>query len=318
MSPNAKLIVTMPREGNVVAHSGDGSIRVDHVHGRLDLKTGDGSIRATDIGGQLTLSTGDGSVTVDDVAGDSSVDTGDGSVSVAGKLDAVKLHTSDGSITFRAAAGTSMKDDWSMTTGDGGVALYLPSDFGADLDAHTGDGIDPERSEDRATDGDRDSERRCAQGRARRRRQASCASAPATASIRLEDQLTDRRAAGTPSDLRRRLLETHPFAPGTCCSARSAVRPSAACRRASAPAARRARSPFESHPPCAVPRTAPRSSIGASSPSERARDIAVKNAGVASGNGLPASVPSSSRPGRAGRARGRPPPSTAGSRFARR
>ena len=33
-----------------------------------------------------------------------------------------------------------MKDDWSMTTGDGGVSLYLPSDFGAELDAHTGDG----------------------------------------------------------------------------------------------------------------------------------------------------------------------------------
>ena len=33
-----------------------------------------------------------------------------------------------------------MKDDWSITTGDGGVALYLPSDFAAELDAHTGDG----------------------------------------------------------------------------------------------------------------------------------------------------------------------------------
>ena len=127
MSPTAKLIVTMPRDGNVFARSGDGSIRIEHVHGRLELKTGDGSIRATDIGGQLTLATGDGSVTLEDVAGDLDVDTGDGSVSVAGKLAAVKLHTGDGSITFRAAPGTAMKDDWSMTTGDGGVALYLPS-----------------------------------------------------------------------------------------------------------------------------------------------------------------------------------------------
>ncbi|HYT76536.1 MAG TPA: DUF4097 family beta strand repeat-containing protein, partial [Vicinamibacterales bacterium] len=36
--------------------------------------------------------------------------------------------------------GTVMKDDWSVTTGDGSVALSLPSDFGAELDAHTGDG----------------------------------------------------------------------------------------------------------------------------------------------------------------------------------
>jgi hypothetical protein len=33
-----------------------------------------------------------------------------------------------------------MNDDWDITTGDGGVTLYLPSGFGAELDAHTGDG----------------------------------------------------------------------------------------------------------------------------------------------------------------------------------
>jgi hypothetical protein len=140
MSSTAKLIVTMPREGQIFAKSGDGSIRVDGVHGRLELRTGDGSIRAMDVGGQMVLATGDGSVTVDNAEGDLDVDTGDGSVSVAGKLDTVKVHTGDGSITFRVEPGTSMKGDWSMTTGDGGVALYLPSDFGAELDAHTGDG----------------------------------------------------------------------------------------------------------------------------------------------------------------------------------
>jgi DUF4097 and DUF4098 domain-containing protein YvlB len=139
MSPTARLIVTMPREGNVTAKSGDGSIRIEHVHGRLELRTGDGSIRAIDIAGQLTLETGDGSVTLEDVAGDVDVDTGDGSVSIAGKPSGMKLHTGDGSITVRALSGTTMKDDWSMTTGDGGVAVYLPSDFGAELDAQTGD-----------------------------------------------------------------------------------------------------------------------------------------------------------------------------------
>jgi DUF4097 and DUF4098 domain-containing protein YvlB len=168
MSPTAKLIVTMPRDGNVVARSGDGSIRIEHVRGQLQLKTGDGSIRATGISGQLTLSTGDGSVTVDDVDGDLDVDTGDGSVSVEGKLAAMRLHTGDGSITFRAASGTSMKDDWSITTGDGGVAIYLPSDFGAELDAHTGDGsirsdLPVDGGADR--DGDRDRERRTLKGK---------------------------------------------------------------------------------------------------------------------------------------------------------
>jgi DUF4097 and DUF4098 domain-containing protein YvlB len=163
MSPTARLIVTMPRDGNVTARSGDGSIRIEHVHGRLELRTGDGSIRALDISGQLTLATGDGSVTLEDVAGDLDVDTGDGSVSVAGKPSAMKLHTGDGSITVRALTGTLMKDDWSMTTGDGGVALYLPSDFGAELDAHTGDGSI--RNELQLSNNDSDKSRRSLKGK---------------------------------------------------------------------------------------------------------------------------------------------------------
>lgn len=139
-TPSAHLTVTMPREGNVTAKSGDGAIKIDGVHGRLDLHTGDGSIRGHDLDGELKFSTGDGSVTLDAANGDLDVDTGDGSVSVSGRPGVVKLHTGDGSITFRAASGTTMTDDWSMTTGDGSVVLYLPRDFGAELDAHSGDG----------------------------------------------------------------------------------------------------------------------------------------------------------------------------------
>jgi Putative adhesin len=162
MSSTAKLIVTMPRDGNVTARSGDGSVRIERVHGTLDLRTGDGSIRATDIGGMLSLQTGDGSVTLENAEGDLDVSTGDGSVSVSGKLGAVRLHTSDGSITLRAERGTAMKDDWSLTTGDGGIAIYLPPDFAAELDAHTGDGTI--RSDlDVSSDGD--SSRRTLKGR---------------------------------------------------------------------------------------------------------------------------------------------------------
>jgi DUF4097 and DUF4098 domain-containing protein YvlB len=162
ISPTAKLIVTMPRDGNVNARSGDGSIRIEQVRGVIDLHTGDGSVRASDISGQVTIGTGDGSVTVDNVEGDLDVNTGDGSVSVAGKLGALKLHTSDGSITFRAESGTTMKADWSIDTGDGGVALYLPSDFAGELDARTGDGTI--RSELKLAGGNGESGRRSLRG----------------------------------------------------------------------------------------------------------------------------------------------------------
>jgi hypothetical protein len=140
-TPTARLIVRMPRGGSLAAKSGDGSITLEGVQGRLDLRTGDGSIRVRGSGGQLTFATGDGSVTLDDTTGTVDGETGDGSVSVTGVPGAVRVRTGDGSITLRVDSGTRMTDDWSLTTGDGGVAIYLPKDFAADLDAHSGDSI---------------------------------------------------------------------------------------------------------------------------------------------------------------------------------
>lgn len=136
----ARLIVSVPRRANIDARSGDGSIKVERVTGKLELKTSDGSIRASDVAGELSLDTNDGSVTVENAEGRLVVDTGDGSVNVTGKLAAIKLHTGDGSVVYRAAVGSAMTDDWEITTGDGTVSVYLPPGFGADVDAHTGDG----------------------------------------------------------------------------------------------------------------------------------------------------------------------------------
>ena len=140
LSGSARLNVWLPRQSDVQARSGDGSILVEHLNGKIDLHTGDGSIRATDISGEVTLNTGDGSVTADDMQGRLAVDTGDGSVTVSGDVSGLHIHTGDGSIVYRGQASTSMGDDWEITTGDGGVSLYLPPDFSAELDAHTGDG----------------------------------------------------------------------------------------------------------------------------------------------------------------------------------
>ena len=139
-SASARLIVSLPRRATINARSGDGSISIEGVEGRIQLHTGDGSIRASDVTGELTFDTGDGSITVDGAAGQLDLDTGDGSDNVTGKLTRAKLHTGDGSIVYRAPPGTAMVDDWEITTGDGSVSVYLPPDFAAELDAHTGDG----------------------------------------------------------------------------------------------------------------------------------------------------------------------------------
>jgi DUF4097 and DUF4098 domain-containing protein YvlB len=139
-SASARLIVSVPKDVNIIAKSGDGSITVERINGRLELRTGDGAIRAADVTGELVLDTGDGSVTVDGARGRLDVDTGDGGVNVTGRLTSVRLHTGDGSIVYRAEPGSEMSENWELTTGDGSVTIYLPTDFNADIDAHTGDG----------------------------------------------------------------------------------------------------------------------------------------------------------------------------------
>jgi DUF4097 and DUF4098 domain-containing protein YvlB len=139
-SASARLIVSVPQRCDMTARTGDGSIRIDRVTGRIELRTGDGSIRASHVSGDLKMHTGDGSINVDGAEGTLDVDTGDGGVSVAGRLSEVRMHTGDGSIAYNAEPGSSMADDWTIATGDGTVTLYLPDGFNAEIDAHTGDG----------------------------------------------------------------------------------------------------------------------------------------------------------------------------------
>jgi WD40 repeat protein len=139
-SRSAKLIVSMPPSSDLIARSGDGSIDVERIGGRVELRSGDGSIRARQVGGDVTAHSGDGSIRVEDVNGKLDVSTGDGSIVVGGKLSSVRARSGDGSVTVRAEAGSSPASDWDINTGDGSVVLELPEDFGAEIDAHTGDG----------------------------------------------------------------------------------------------------------------------------------------------------------------------------------
>lgn len=121
-SRSAKLIVSVPASSDIAAKSGDGSIDIERVAGHVQLRSGDGSIHGRMIGGDVD------------------VDTGDGSVRLDGTLTSVRVRTGDGSVTIHADAGSSPAADWDIVTGDGSVTLEVPDGFGAELDAHTGDG----------------------------------------------------------------------------------------------------------------------------------------------------------------------------------
>ncbi len=140
MSPTAKLVASVPRQCNLTAKSGDGSITIERVAGSIGLETSDGSIGADGVSGKLRAHTSDGSVKVEDMDGAVDLDTSDGGVTARGKLNGVRIRTSDGSVSLRLADGSAMADEWEIRTGDGGVTMDVPDGFNGNLDASTGDG----------------------------------------------------------------------------------------------------------------------------------------------------------------------------------
>ena len=109
IAPTARLRVAVPRASNIVARSGDGSIRAEALDGKIALTTVDGSVTATRLAGDINIRSGDGSIRLDKITGKIDVDT-------------------------------VMTDNWDLTTGDGSITLTLPSVFNAELDAETSDG----------------------------------------------------------------------------------------------------------------------------------------------------------------------------------
>ena len=137
-STSARLIVSVPRKINLTARTGDGSITLERVEGKLDLRSGDGSIKVIEGKGEVVVETGDGTLTLDDVSGHVEARTRDGSVRVSGTPGSLRVRTGDGSVSLRIRDGAQMTEDWMIDTGDGSVTAELPAGFNAMIDADPG------------------------------------------------------------------------------------------------------------------------------------------------------------------------------------
>jgi len=163
-SESVSLVVTAPRELVLDASTDDGSIAVTDLDGTIVLESGDGRIVASGLGGDVRVRTEDGSIRITDLSGRLEADSGDGSIEVDGRLDALSVRSGDGSVRVAAVSGSTMASDWNITTGDGSIRLHLPVAFGAEVDAHTGDGSVRVDGIDRRR-GDDDEDRRSYRGR---------------------------------------------------------------------------------------------------------------------------------------------------------
>jgi DUF4097 and DUF4098 domain-containing protein YvlB len=139
-SPSVRMTINVPRQLRVDVRTGDGAIDAQDLSGSVQLRSGDGPIRLQRVDGEINVTTGDGSVTARELGGTVAVTTGDGSVEIGGRFEGLRARTGDGPISIDALPGSSMKSEWRVSTGDGGVMIRLPKDFDADVEAHTGDG----------------------------------------------------------------------------------------------------------------------------------------------------------------------------------
>lgn len=137
---SVKLLVRVPPEANLDIRTGDGSVNVEPVTGRVSITTGDGSITAAGLHGEIRLHTGDGSIRATGIEGRLRADTGDGHMNVRGRFEGLDLKTGDGSIEAEVESGSKITEAWSLASGDGGITMRIPEDLGAELDAHAGDG----------------------------------------------------------------------------------------------------------------------------------------------------------------------------------
>jgi len=140
VSPTAKMRVAVPRNINLNAHSGDGSIRAEAIEGRIVLRTEDGSVAGSRLGGEVQVRSGDGSIRLDHTSGKLDLETTDGSIGLEATPSVLRARTGDGSIRVNIEADTVMADNWDVTTSDGTIVVTLPGSFNAEMDVETSDG----------------------------------------------------------------------------------------------------------------------------------------------------------------------------------
>ena len=117
-----RVDISVPKEADVDAHTGDGHMDLEDVKGDLELRSGDGKIKVSGVDGMLRAH------------------TGDGSAKLSGRFDVLDVTTSDGAVDIEVKDGSVIRSGWEIQSGDGAVHVRLPANFAADLRAKTGDG----------------------------------------------------------------------------------------------------------------------------------------------------------------------------------
>lgn len=98
MGAVVSLEVYVPRNSNMIVKSGDGRLRLEGVHGEIEMQTGDGAVDVMRSQGRLRVQSGDGRVRIAGHDGAAEIQTGDGGLTLGGRFTQLSARTGDGTI----------------------------------------------------------------------------------------------------------------------------------------------------------------------------------------------------------------------------
>jgi hypothetical protein len=134
------LELSVPGESSLAISTVDGALRLSGIKGKHKLSTVDGAIEAQGLEGIIDCRTVDGACSLTDVRGDVEVSTTDGSIRVEGRISGLKATAVDGRIHIEALEGSTVAQEWRLSSVSGSITLGVPQSFSADLEASTVDG----------------------------------------------------------------------------------------------------------------------------------------------------------------------------------
>lgn len=129
--------ISIPRNMDVIVHSGAGSIRVESLDGFVHARSGTGDVTADGIGRNEKSDRSKTSSATAATLSDSSLTTGSGIVTVAKVRGPLNASSVSGTLT----ASGNPTGDWALQTGSGAIHVQLEPNAKYTLDAEAGSGV---------------------------------------------------------------------------------------------------------------------------------------------------------------------------------
>ncbi len=133
------MTVTVPRGAHLRTSSGNGDVSVSARLAEARVSSGNGRVKVSKVAGRVDVSSGNGEVSVDDVGGSVSARSGNGDVTIGTINGPVNASSGNGDVRVSMDRLTG-NDDMEFTSGNGRIEVVVPSDFSAEVEAHSGNG----------------------------------------------------------------------------------------------------------------------------------------------------------------------------------